>query len=459
MVIALALAAQAHTAVVWPVEPGGDWCRVVNEVAAPGDIVELPPGRWRGGCRIVRGGIPEKNESTLIRSADPDDRAVIEAVDGGPIITFAATHVRLYDLELDGLDRVGPLLQVEAGSITIDRCALSGPGRGVVGESALPSIFLLNNTFETGSPAWSLGCPDGSCAIERGTLRNNLVLGAGVVLTGSKATYVFDNVVAPTTGAAFTLRGAAILRRNLAWHGGITLEGGPYEVDSTVVWDADVALDGAAAASVLVRGATLDGEVVLGPDAHSEAVAHRGGWSGPAGDEVVDCSAGGCFRSVWLPDLRPLDGGPLAVATTGPGEDFCQAGLASIGALGVAADTPQWLGPEAKETLCSPKSVPPEPSDTGLLHTGDTGGVSSDTGSPGVHTGDTGAPPRVTTTPSGTSPVDSSVAMSRDSGGRTAKEQPVGCGCGHAPRVPWWLVLLPAGLRRRRCVPSTTGLR
>jgi hypothetical protein len=447
-ILLLITAAVAHDAVIHKVELGDDWCRVANEVAGPGDIVELAPGRWPGGCVLLRGGIPEKNESTLIRSAEADEPAVIEAVGADAVVTVAASHIRLYNLAFDGLDRVAPLLAVEAPNLTVDRCTFTGPATGVLASESLASLILLNNTFDA-AQGWRLGCADGSCAVASGVIRNNLVRGASVEMTLTPAVLVFDNVVAPTEGPAYVIRGGATLRRNLAFGGGYSLTGGPWELDSSLAWGAEVALDAADATGLVVRSATLDGDVFATDDAVFEAVAYTGAWSAPAGVDVVDCAAVDCFLEPRLPDARPVDGGPLATTAVGADEDFCEGNARSIGALTVAAAVPKWLAAEPKSVLCDPESVPPElplPEDTGApAHTGDTGGTPAP--------GDTGLPSTGTPGSDGT-PGSTDTHLADDDGPshRTGGPGPgAGCGCAHSgPGGGWLLLTALLGLRRGR---------
>ena len=302
---------------------------------------------------------------------------------------------------------------------------------------SIASLNLLNNTFDVGHPAWSLGCRDGSCGLTEGVLRHNLVRGSGVEVTGTAEVLLFDDVVAPERGPALRLVGGATVRRTLAFGGGIELIGdGPWAVESSIVWGASPALAATEATGVTLHGVTVDGDVAAADDTVARSVAHRGGWSAPDGIDVVDCSAGGCFLGPFLPDPRPAPEGLLAVGADAPDADFCEGDLSTVGAVALGAAAPRWLAAEPKTVLCDPDATPPAPPDTGLpVHTGDTGvaettSTSTDTGTP-PSPADSGQPVPVTADSAATDTTPTEASR---------RPPPSGCGCeaGSRSSTAWW---------------------
>jgi hypothetical protein len=105
--------AGAHEFQIHALEPSDEWCAEAHRVAVPGDILQLAPGTYPGGCDLTLGGEPELNEALLVQGAD-DGSTVIEADADGLSLRVSGEPTRLYQLDLRGR------LEVVVDGTTID---------------------------------------------------------------------------------------------------------------------------------------------------------------------------------------------------------------------------------------------------------------------------------------------------------------------------------------------------
>ncbi len=110
--------AVAHEFQIHPLAPTDDWCAEAHRVAVPGDVLQLLPGTYPGGCDLTLGGEIELNEALVVQG-DPSGETVIDADPRGISLRISGEPTRLYQLTLLGA------LHVAVSGTTIDRSELA----------------------------------------------------------------------------------------------------------------------------------------------------------------------------------------------------------------------------------------------------------------------------------------------------------------------------------------------
>jgi hypothetical protein len=351
-VLALWLAgpAEAHDYVVWRVTPSEGWCADL-EVPAPGDVVELAPGRYPGGCVVLRGGVPAENEALVLRSLDAADPAVIDVPAGGFGLALAGPIARVERLRVEGQgDGVGVSLladgQVVSGVTFVDlEIGVAAAPGDVFGATVLGSTFLgVSRPVVVRGPALGLV-----------VVRQNLV-GAGwagaALEVGGGEPLVGENVIGPGLGTAISATGG-LVTRNVVLGADTGVHAPGASILRNVVLDAPVAV----AAGAEVVGNTVVGGSLAGDDVRGNAVV------GPATAGDVRCDAS-CFVDLTGLDLSPSPAGPLvAAAEPDAGPDLCGRESASAAAGATDGPGPVTLDERPLVELCAaaPAPEPPEP--------------------------------------------------------------------------------------------------
>lgn len=96
--------AHAHEYQTHVLEPRADWCTELHRVAQPGDVVQLSPGHYPGGCNVTVGGLTTHNEPLVIASFEAD--VTIGADTNGLSLGLLGETTRIYGLELQGRTRI-----------------------------------------------------------------------------------------------------------------------------------------------------------------------------------------------------------------------------------------------------------------------------------------------------------------------------------------------------------------
>lgn len=296
--------ALAHDFQVWRVLPGDTWCDSVAAVG-PGDIVEFVPGVYPGPCVLTVGGIVEKNEALLLRSADLARPATILVPPDGIGLVVGSPIVRLYALAFEGSGSGVGVVSLSDG-LTVQATHFSGLASGVlVTLGPSPGTSLLDNSFErVSAPIRTFGPGP---VVVRGALVEGWS-GTAIDVTGTGT--VFDNVVGPGVGTAIRSQSAEV-SSNVILGATIGIDGGgPIRRNAVVAAPIQVRTGGEAFGNTVIDG------VITGPSRSNVIV-------GEAGPYDVACTSA-CFVNLAGLDLTPTVGsGLIGAGPADAGPDLC----------------------------------------------------------------------------------------------------------------------------------------
>jgi hypothetical protein len=343
---------------VWTLAPGPGWCAELAAIAGDGDVVELLPGDYPGGCALTVGGLVDTNEALLLTSVDLADPAVIRVAPGDIGLVVAAPVVRLFGLRVEGAGDGTGVLGLADG-LTVQQVTFTGLQVGVEARLGSPyGAALLELTLT--SVRSPLRVVPGPVPSDAGVVVREAVISgwdAVAVEVNAGRAVVFDNVIGPGPGAGIQV-GAGDVFTNVVL-GGAT-DGGAIAID--------------VAAGSARRNAVVGGDLRVGPGAvafsntvvdgevlRDGGVAERNVVSGAAAPGDVACDAG-CFTDLAALDLSPAPGSPLlAVGDPLDGPDLCDR-VGDPPALG-ATDGPGPITLEVRPLAELCLAIAAEPSD------------------------------------------------------------------------------------------------
>ena len=95
--------------------PSEAWCAELHSQAHTGDVVQLSPGVYPGGCVLRLGGFPEENEPFVLQG---EPGAVIASDPSGLALRVEGVSTRVVGVTVDGR------LEVAANQVTVDTSAV-----------------------------------------------------------------------------------------------------------------------------------------------------------------------------------------------------------------------------------------------------------------------------------------------------------------------------------------------
>ena len=316
--------AQAHDFVVHPVLEGEGWCRIVNEVAEPGDVITLPAGTFEGGCVITNEGVVDENEALTIFGAFPEETLIRG---GDPVITVRGSSVRIVGVALEGQGG-GTGARVTGDRVVLERVRVRGVQTGVLTTGPMASHAILFGDFDGVSAPIRIDGP-----VLRPVVRGSLIRGhdqIAISLSSAELATVSDNVLGPGAPVGIEVRGPAEVRSNLIFGpgDGLRIVGGPSLVRTNLITGTTgVGIDVQAAVTLEV----LDNTVVpaAGEALRLDALRLEVAGNALLADDVPEGNVA-CDDSCWVDveahDLRPAPQGPLVdVAAPRLASDFCEA--------------------------------------------------------------------------------------------------------------------------------------
>lgn len=390
LILALATA-DAHIPVLFFVGPDDDWCRTINEVIYPGDVVLLAGGTYVGPCAITLRQTDLPGEVTIVQSIDAQDPARFVSADPAePALTITGTLGFLLNVSFDApasghglglrlrdIDRFFARNNTFVGP-RLDGLEIAGTSWG---------LRVDGNVFTDVGTAMRIGC-DG-CDVADLTVDVNLVHGAavGAVIEQVGAPFKFlDNVIIDAElGVSVNVVESTTLRDNLVVADGTAAQlDGPVTLVNHVLHSRQGSAVLASGVGAALFGATVIADIgpaiVANAPVHSYALAVVGGVEGALspGAAVLCADAAACFRDAASFDYYPVAGGPLD-GTGAPASvldvDFCgrprgtspSAGALQAAPTGLDSPAPFTVAPKDRFD-CSPYRTPldpQEPTDTG----------------------------------------------------------------------------------------------
>jgi len=344
------LAAQAATTEF--VDPGENWCSIVNS-AKSGDEIVLRAGDHAGPCAITVAGVTLRGEPARI----------VYSGSSSNVIDVKADDVTLIGLQFGPTNSAIDAIKIKSGSRThVEGCSFTQVGGISVAANSSDSsgIVIRDNRFtDLQSTGVYLGCHSGasSCASTDFLIEGNVIdgvtsssgVGYGIEIKVDSWGVLRDNVIRDARGPAIHIFGSyddgrvSLVEGNYlldSWvNNTLEIGGGPAVVRNNIVHgDATYALyvydygGRGITRDVQVLGNTFDGDVGLASGVWKSGLGHAfqdnaltTALPSPISGVPMDGNVR-CDGSCWTGDYWPIDGGPLTtggVNATDLVVDFC----------------------------------------------------------------------------------------------------------------------------------------
>ena len=237
--------------------PDANLCAEINGLA-PGEVLELMPGDYRGPCRIHHGGTAGAPITIRGKKLVEKPRIVYEGQSSN-VFEIEGGYVTIRGLKLGPTKRHVDGVRIFANyGITIEDCEFSHVG-GVAIAATRTSVdgLIVRRNVVTNSAATAMyfGCHDGiGCLISNLIVEQNFIhrvdaidpeVGYGIQFKLNSSGVIRDNVIVDTKGPGIMVYGSSdpgssnVIERNFATgsrqSSGVLIGGGPAQVRNNIV--------------------------------------------------------------------------------------------------------------------------------------------------------------------------------------------------------------------------------